>query len=101
MQDAILKSGLTRFFEYHCYEGHDSNDAELWYHSHQEVQVGQCCNPEYAEGTTWKERMEEGIPLVYSVKFQDGFQGDVFEDELLLDENQYERPDPPKISLTT
>ncbi len=25
-----------RWFEYHCYEGEDSSDAELWHHTHQQ-----------------------------------------------------------------
>lgn len=32
---------------------------------------------------------------MYKVRFNDGFEGTVFEDELLDDPSEYERPDPP------
>lgn len=32
--DNLLGIGDEYWFEYHCKESHDSNDAELWYHSH-------------------------------------------------------------------
>ena len=46
--------------------------------------------------TTFGERMDEGMVLVYRVRFDDGLEWDVFEDELLTDPSQFERDDPPR-----
>jgi hypothetical protein len=44
---------------------------------------------------TQSERAEAGMPVTYRVKWGDGFEYDVTEDELLTDPKFYERPDPP------
>ena len=68
------------FFEYHCYEGEDSADAELWHHTHQPVKILQ--ELDKSEGD-----------CAYRVEFQDGFEATVFEDEVLSSVSEYERPD--------
>jgi hypothetical protein len=87
------KRGDTSWFEYHCYEGHDSADAELWYHSHQRVTVVKL---EWrGVGVTVQERAANGCSAGYRVRFSDGHTGDAFEDELLFSRRQFVRPDPP------
>ena len=70
-----------RWFEYRCYEGEDSGDAALWHHTHQQVEVLQPL------------AIDEGEPAMFSVRFPDGLQYDVFDDELLANKSEYERPD--------
>ena len=77
MPDKRLARG-RRLFEYHCYEGEDSADTELWHHTHQPVTV-------LAKVTGSDERM-------YRVSFADGFKADVFDDELVGRITDYERP---------
>ncbi len=72
----------TQYFEYRCYEGEDSADAELWHPTHQQVTVLRKLGPEEAE--------EVGM---YHVPFPDGYGYDVFHDELLEGPWDYERPD--------
>ncbi len=87
-----------KFFEYHCYQGHDSADAKLWYHSHQPVTVLALIYSGAADTET--ERAEIGDPNVYSVQFPDGFIGDAFEDELLASPDNYQSEfNPPKDEL--
>jgi hypothetical protein len=74
-------TGSTKYFEYHCYEGEDSNDAELWHHTHQKVKV-------LHELTD----IDEEVGKIYRIRFPDGFEYDVFEDELLNTPSEYERP---------
>lgn len=85
--------GDVAWFEYRCYEGHDSADATLWYKSHQQVKVLRRVETGY--GATPRERGENGHPAVYHVKFKDGSDFDVTEDELLYSPSEYVRPDPP------
>ena len=73
--DGRLARG-RRLFEYHCYEGEDSSDAELWHHTHQPVTVL---------------AKVEGIRM-YRVRFSDGLEYDVFDDELVASSAEYERP---------
>jgi len=87
--------GQRCWFEYHCYEGHDSSDAKLWYHSHQQATVLKVDADYGAVYTTIRERAESGHLLTYQVQFNDGFVWTVFEDELLNSRSQFERPDPP------
>ncbi len=85
-----------KYFEYHCLESDASSDADLWYRSHSRVQVTGIT--EQGVGDTPEERAEEGCPRVYRIRFEDGFEHDAFEDELLDSEDQYERPDPPPVA---
>jgi hypothetical protein len=88
------KVGKKFWFEYHCYEGHDSCDAEIWYRSHQKVKV--LSISELGVGDTKYERLMEGQPRVYKVRFKDGLEWDVFEDELMESRTEFSRPEPPK-----
>ena len=83
------------WFEYHCYEGHDSSDAQAWYRSHQRVTVLHENDGELRFGTM-AERGEEGMPVLYTVRFTDGLEYAVFEDELSTSKADWERPDPPE-----
>jgi hypothetical protein len=87
------KPGDTCWFEYHCYEGDDSCDAKLWHHSHQQCKVLKMV--EAGDGVTEMERGYNGYSAVFKVRFADGFVWDTFEDELLDDRSEFERPDPP------
>ena len=87
MSDKRLAYG-RRWFEYHCYEGEDSADADIWHHTHQPVKVlskskGVSC------GSSWYCDM----PRTYDVKFADGFECVVLDDELLADPTEFDRPD--------
>lgn len=93
--DGYREPGARLWFEYHCLESPGSADAELWYKSHSRVTVIECMNMEYSD-LDQTERQEGGTPLVYTVQFEDGHIGDVFEDELLDTKAEYYRPDPPK-----
>lgn len=70
-----------RYFEYHCYEGEDSADAELWHHTHQYVHV--LC-----------QLADRDVDVqMYKVAFEDGLEYDVFGDELLAGPDEGYRPD--------
>src|SRR6185437_15614932 len=86
--------GDRAHYEYHCYEAHDSSDAELWYRSHQQVHVLGRGEDEDLDAPL-HERLEEGMPRVYQVRFGDGHEGDATEDELLTHPRHFTRPDPP------
>jgi hypothetical protein len=72
------------WFEYHCYEGEDSNDAELWHHTHQRVKV-------------IKKEQDCDQTKMYMVQFVDGFKAVVFDDEILSGPEENERSDYVKI----
>jgi hypothetical protein len=81
-EDKRLARG-RRLFEYHCYEGEDSNDAELWHHTHQQVVI-------------LKKEVnidEVYVGKMYRVRFSDGFEYDVCNDELVKDKSEFRRPD--------
>lgn len=90
----LVKPGRYYWFEYHCYEGRDSSDAELWYRSHSRIMVLSIV--EEGCGIDEKERGKNGQPAVFKIKFEDGFIYDAFEDEIVSSKNQFFRPDPPK-----
>lgn len=90
------KVGDRLWFEYHCLESHQSADADLWYHSHQQCEVlGMVINDGY---DIWSEaeRYDCGHPMCYKVRFDDGFEHTVTEDELLDNQDDFCRPDPPR-----
>ena len=89
------KVGKEFWFEYHCFESPKSCDAEIWYRSHQKVKVLSVSEWSYIDATK-KERLEDGNPRVYLVEWKDGYQYDVFEDELMDSPEEFESPDPPK-----
>ena len=94
--DHYREPGTVLWFEYHCTESHQSAHAEWWYRSHQQVTVIRCVNAEDYGNAPQQDRCECGQPLVYTVRWSDGFEGDVFEDELLDSPDEYERPAPPQ-----
>jgi hypothetical protein len=89
--------GERAHFEYHCYEGHDSNDAKAWYHSHQPVTVLEE-NEDDGQRHMFADhadRADAGMPVSYHVRWGDGYEHTVFEDELLTHPKHFSRPDPP------
>jgi len=88
------KVGKEFWFEYHCFESDESCDSEIWYRSHQKVKVLSVSEWSLDE---LKDRIEDGQPRVYSVKFNDGFIADVLEDELMESKDEFYRPEPLKI----
>jgi len=86
------KPGQRLWFEYHCFESHDSGDAELWYRSHQKVTV---IEPLPFGKLDDEASVEDRGGRVYLVRFADGFEGHVTWDELLDSPTEFERPDPP------
>ncbi len=83
IDDKRLARG-RRFFEYHCYEGEDSADAELWHHTHQLIMILN----KLTQGVEEKE-----VGKMYRVRFKDGFEYDACNDELLKSPIEYYRPD--------
>lgn len=92
----LFDIGDSCFFEYHCLESHDSVDSDLWYRSHQKVVVLKLEDIDFDILQTRKDRLEQGQPLSYKVKFEDGFIGTAMEDELMISEDMYSRPGPPQ-----
>jgi hypothetical protein len=86
--------GSKAWFEYHCWESPQSSDAEIWYRSHQQVVIIGVANCDPIAFTTFEERADSGCQLLYRVRFNDGLEWDIFEDELLTNPSQFERPDP-------
>ena len=87
------KVGKTFWFEYHCYESPESCDAELWYRSHQQVKV--IGVSEWSHDNL-QDRIEDATPRVYRIRFNDGFEGDAWEDELVNSPDEFYRPNPPQ-----
>jgi len=83
MNDKRLARG-RRWFEYHCYEGEDSDDAELWHHTHQEIVIVRNLSDE---------EVDFELRPMYRIRFSDGLEYDCFNDELLHSPREYERPD--------
>ena len=94
--EGVWATGSRVWFEYHCSESPESSDAPAWYHSHQQVEVLGLTDCEQVSYTTHGERMDGGMVLVYQVRFDDGLEWSVFEDELLTDPSEFERADPPR-----
>ena len=87
------KVGKEFWYEYHCFESDDSCDAEIWYRSHQKVKVVDVAHWSFEK---LEERIADAQFRVYLVEWKDGFQYDVFEDELMESKDEFYRPDPPK-----
>lgn len=85
--------GEKAFFEYHCLRCHSSGDAEAWYRDHQPVEIIEVMDSDgkdwYDDGATLAERACEAISMLYLVRFSDGHEHEVFEDELLVSPNYY------------
>lgn len=95
--------GDQAHFEYHCYRGHNSRDARAWYRDRQPVTVlGIDQGGEYkehpipgSEFSTLNERLEAGMPMVYRVRFPDGYEHSAFEQELMTDPSHFWQEGPP------
>ena len=79
--DARLARG-RRWFEYHCYEGEDSADAIAWHHTHQQVTV-----------LSKQKDVDIETGNMYRVRFNDGIEWDVFNDELVKSIDEFYRPE--------
>lgn len=94
----IWEIGARLWFEYRCYESHDSCDAKLWYHSHQQCIVIDVSFCGYDPGMFDKTRRGREGPkdqITYKCRFDDGFEWDVCEEELHSNRKFFWRPDPP------
>ena len=91
-QQYRVKVGGTYWFEYRCWESDESEDADLWHRSHQQVKVLKMEEPGIGENED--DRAEEGCPAGFLVKFSDGYRGTAMEDELLDSKSHFIRPDP-------
>jgi hypothetical protein len=87
--------GKWACYEYRSAESEDSPDAQLWHRTHQLVSVlsGPHAEPGVDYAPTAMQRTEAGLPYTYRVEFPDGLEYDVFEDELLVSERYFTRPD--------
>jgi hypothetical protein len=92
----LANIGKRFWFEYHCWESDQSGDAEVWYHSHQQCTVLSFADCDPCFFPTIVGRGEAGHCLLYRVRFDDGLEWDVFEDELMTSKDNFCRPDPPK-----
>lgn len=72
---------MKRWFEYHCFESEESADKELWHRTHQQVEI-----------LHKLDNIDTEIGKMYRVKFPDGFESDVFQDELMKDPKLFHRP---------
>jgi hypothetical protein len=78
-----FKVGETATFTY-SFEPDPTSEisARLAHRTGQTVTVLRVETNDAPEGWTFTERMEEGTPWTYGVRFEDGHQDTVFEDEL-------------------
>lgn len=90
----VWQVGESAWFEYHCNESPESPDAPAWHHSHQRVTILDMCEND-GGGLTRAERMDAGQQFTYTVRFADGLEWCVFEDELSEDRSVWYCPDPP------
>jgi hypothetical protein len=88
--------GERAWFEYQCWESDESCDAELWKHTHQQVTIiGESDSDELCAVNSLDERIAGACMKVYNVRFDDGFEYEVVEDELFTDKKYWEREDYP------
>jgi hypothetical protein len=91
----LWEPGEVAFFEYHCLESEDSQDVDLWVRSHTKVTILEL-QVNSSEGMLLAEREEAAMPFTYQVRFFDGTEGGVWEDELSESADDWYRPDPPE-----
>lgn len=91
-----LAVGRRWWFEYHCSESAHSQDAELWYHSHQKALVLSVEDHDADLTLSRQEREGCGMPIAYLARFDDGFESTVLDDELFDSPEGFYRPDPPR-----
>lgn len=89
--------GDSAWFEYHCFESHQSSDAQSWYRSHGVVEVlyEETEDDRRVHLPTAEDRFEGALPAYYRIRHADGYEWTAFEDELLVSPSYFERPDPP------
>jgi hypothetical protein len=75
------KFPVKMWFEYHCWENEESQDADLWHHTHQRCEVLRRLPP------------KESDYEMYEIRFSDGFQKTSFADELFYNKKNFNRPD--------
>jgi hypothetical protein len=94
-------TGERPWFEYHCWESEQSSDAQMWFRSHEQVEVlaHDAADHDCLRPLPYDERAESCQPCLYTIRFNDGFTGTCFEDELFANTLAYERPDPPKYTV--
>lgn len=83
---ATFQKGDRPWFEYHCYEGEDSSDAEAWHRTHQRVTVLRQLPLSQADPAG------DGSIRMYQVRFDDGLEYSVYDDELMRT-RRFTRPD--------
>lgn len=88
--------GEMAHFEYHCWESHDSADAQLWYRSHRLAEIVREEESDAWEGSVFIERAEAGLPKAYRVRFDDGQEFVTTEDELFTDPAGFYCDPPPQ-----
>ena len=81
----MTKIGKRFLFEYRCWESEESSDADLWHRTHEPVTV--VGEVDLDEGS----RAEVG--RVWVVRFDDGYIGHVFDEELMKTSSQFQRDD--------
>ena len=80
-----MKIGQKFLFEYRCWESEESCDVDLWHRTHQPVTV--------IDRIELDKDSESEVGRMWRVRFDDGFVGDVFEEEILKDSSEYQRKD--------
>jgi hypothetical protein len=70
--------GKDLFFEYHCLESEQSQDAELWHRTHRKVKILEMLTPSEAD-----------LPM-FRIRFEDGLEADAFWYEVLESENDFQ-----------
>lgn len=83
--------GERALFEHHGREGDTSFDPALGRRSLSGVTVLGVANRASVQGLTFFQRGENGSPLTYRVRFDDGHETTVFEDELLVQDGAHVR----------
>lgn len=94
-----FQPGDVLWFEYHCEESFDSDDAPIWLRSHQLVTVlglDPAHDDARDELPTFDQRAAAGHPLVYRARFADGLEWSLCEDEPMCSPDEFCRPDPTR-----
>jgi hypothetical protein len=84
------KFPVKAWFEYRCWEDEQSSHAELWHHTHQQCLVLHMLST--VESDCEMYQVESDYEM-YRVRFADGFEEDVFADELMQSKLNFRRSD--------
>lgn len=90
--DKFIPAGTEMYFEYSFGKSENNYYTQLLNHTHQKVVVGKCGNAKEYGHLTQQERFANCTPLAYIILFDDGFEGETFEDELFTNESEYNYP---------